>query len=167
MDDPKDVARVAKFPWFSRCWSRKAKQKKLSSNKHHYFYSRYIDGVSDELIDSLYDIRTRVEKNYSHNNIAYEMRRIHGCGKEMTETSIYVSKCLSVLIPLTAFKIEHLDLMWSPSAFRDQPIYPERLFPMQFHELNHFRWDDEICISPRRYRQQIVEQMKRYQKREI
>ena len=136
-----------------------------TSHTHHHFYSRFIDGASDEIINSLYDVRTRVEEHYAHNDVVYEMRRIHGCGKEMTDISIYLTNCLGVLIPLTAFKIGRPDLMWSPSSFRDQPIHPERLFPQQYHELNNFRWDDEICISPRRYRQKIVEQMRQYQER--
>ncbi|SRR6056297_283453 len=137
-----------------------------TSNKGHRIYSKYVEHASDELLEKVYNIRTRVEEHYSLNDDVYEMRRLHGCGKELIEIEILLGNCLAVLVPLTAYKIGRPDLMWSPSSFRDQPIHPERLFPRQFRELNNFRWDDDICVSPIRYRKKILEKMKRYQNSE-
>lgn len=135
----------------------------ITQEKKHRFYLKFIGNASGKWLEKIYNIRPRIEQHYNLNDTVYNLVRLHGCGEELMKIEICIGNCLAVLIPLTAYKIGRPDLMWSPSCFKEQTIHPERLFPQQFRELNDFRWDDEICVNPIRYRARIIRMMKEYQ----
>jgi hypothetical protein len=131
----------------------------ITEKKEKRFYTKYIGNAEGSWLERMYNIRVRIEEYYNLTDTVYHLQRLHGCGQNLMNIEILLVNILGVLIPLTAFKIGRPDLMWRPSQFREQPLHPERLFPAQFRQLNNFRWDDEICISPSRYREWITKQM--------
>jgi len=137
----------------------------VTDQKHHRFYSRFVDTAKSKTLEKVYNIRTRIEEHYNLNETVYNSAHLHCCGEILTKMEILLLNCLGVLIPLTAYKIGRPDLMWSPSLFRSHKIHPERIFPGYYQELEQMRWDDEIVTSPRRYERELAEFKASFQKK--
>jgi hypothetical protein len=120
---------------------------RITSHKQHRFFKRYTGQTPDEILNKIYDIRTRIEEHFSLNEKVYKLSQIRGAGEEMTKIEILLINCIGVLIPLTAYKLGRPDLMWSPSAFRSITIEPSKIFPEQYRELNKMQWDDSIISN--------------------
>ena len=80
--------------------------------------------TSDEILEKLYDNRTRIEEHYGLNDTVYRTGHLHGTGKEVTDIEIYLTNTLGVLTPITAYKIGQPDWMWSPTKFRSIDWHP-------------------------------------------
>lgn len=127
---------------------------RVTHKKKYRFYRQFVGDSPDSTLEKLYAIRTRIEEHYNLNDTVYKMARLHCCGESMTKIENLLVNCLGVLIPLTAFKIGRPDLMWSPTSFRSHLIHPEKIFPQHYRDLNDFRWDDMVTISPLRYQRE-------------
>lgn len=134
----------------------------ITKEKERHFYEKYVQNASGSWLEKMTNIRTRIEEHYNLNDTLFQMQRLQSCGKELINIEIMLTNCLGVLIPLTAYKIGRPDLMWQPSQFRNQSLHPERIFPKKFRQLNDFRWDDEICMNPTRYKQWLDKEIAEY-----
>jgi hypothetical protein len=137
---------------------------RITANKGHHFYKQYVGLTSDEVLEKLYDIRTRIEEHYSLHDTVYRTGQLHCTGKEVTEIEIFLTNTLGVLVPLTAYKIGRPDWMWSPTKFRSLAWHPEDVFPEMYQELNNFRWDDTVCKSSKQIKAEREAEEKEYQK---
>jgi len=129
---------------------------RITANKQHHFYKHFAGQTSDEILEILYNIRTRIEEHNSLNDSIYRQARLTCTGEELTRIEIELTNTLAVLTPLTAFKIGRPDWMWSPTKFRSYAVHPEKLFPTQYLQLQKYRWDDEVCVSPKRIDAEIA-----------
>lgn len=134
----------------------------VTKDKEKRFYKKYVKEATGSWLERMTKIRTRIEEHYNLNDTLYKTQRIRSCGQKLINIELLLVNCLGVLIPITAYKIGRPDLMWQPSQFRNQSLHPERIFPHQFRQLNDFRWDNAICMSPSRYKAWIKEEMVRY-----
>jgi hypothetical protein len=129
---------------------------RITANKQHHFYKHFVGETSDEILEKLYNIRTRIEEHNSLNDSVYNQARLSCTGETMTRIEIELTNILAILTPLTAFKLGRPDWMWSPTKFRSYSIHPEKVFPDLYLKLGKFRWDDDVCISPSRIQTEIA-----------
>jgi len=128
---------------------------RITATKHHHFYTHFAGNTSDKILEKLYDIRTRIEEHNSLNDSVYRQVRLNCTGEEIIRIQIELTNILAILTPLTAFKLGRPDWMWSPTKFRSYSIHPEKVFPKMYINLEKFRWDKGVCLSPSRIQAEI------------
>ena len=125
----------------------------------------YFELSTDEGLEEVYSMRTRVEENYVFNDVQFSLGCLHSESVTMLRLTLLLANCLATLIPLTAFKIGRPNLMWAPTAFQANTIHSEEFFTTHYWSLVQMRFDDDLAPSPLQKRRERAKYRRDWSKR--
>ena len=94
----------------------------LKTDSGNHFRGEYIPRKYHRLLGKLYNLRTIVERKNSNEVVGHHRSKMSNRGIEHAKTFVSISNITALLTALTAFKVGRLDLIRSPSAFRNISI---------------------------------------------
>lgn len=89
-----------------------------------YVNMAYVPAVMLPYLTQLLNDRTKIERNYSPARVVYNASRMNNRGLENAKMNIGKLKCVELLTALTAVKLHRLDLINTPTAFRELQSCP-------------------------------------------
>ncbi|MHA1270903.1 MAG: hypothetical protein ACTSPY_14005 [Candidatus Helarchaeota archaeon] len=91
----------------------------IKVGKRKYINIKYVPENYIPHLNRILNLRTKIERQFSAPKVCYALNRMFNRGIENAKIATGKLKCTELLTTLTALKLNRLDLVNSPSAFRD------------------------------------------------
>ncbi|MHA1271521.1 MAG: hypothetical protein ACTSPY_17140 [Candidatus Helarchaeota archaeon] len=91
----------------------------IKVGKRKYINIKYVPENYIPHLNRILNLRTKIECQFSAPKVCYALNRMFNRGIENAKIATGKLKCTELLTALTALKLNRLDLVNSPSAFRD------------------------------------------------
>ena len=90
----------------------------LKTDRCNHFRAIYIPRIYHRILQKIYDLRTCVGRKNSNEVVGYNRSKTLTRGNKWAKLFVSISNITALLTALAAFKVERLDLIRAPSAFR-------------------------------------------------